>query len=193
MCLNQIVNDYLNTCTEPNSSGICQRCGSLVFDTDIERLFTVPPLSFVSLLHLLPTPVLLSSPSPGRTATRPVWKDDPCYHQQTTKWIYSPTGLLRWSATPPCLHGDTWLLTYTGARHGDNRKWRDVAFYVRGQTLEICKVTVASKACQDNYCKSCRHQSTEGGFSTGLNAGESQQNTQWNVLHMDVYTQTGWK
>lgn len=183
MRLNQILNGYFlcscssageaaNTCTEPNSSGFSQRCGFLVFDADIKRLFTVPPRSFVSLL-LLPTPVLLSSPSPGSTATRPVWKDDLCYHQHPTKWIYSPTGLLRWSATPPCLHGDTWLLTYTGACHGDNRKWRDVTFYVCGQTLEICKVRVASKACQDNYCKSCRHQSTEGGFSTGLNAGAS--------------------
>lgn len=136
---NQILNDYFifscssaneaaNTCTESNSSGFCQPSGFLVFDIDIEWLFNVPPRSFVSLLYLLPTPTLLSSPSPERTATRPLWKDDLCYHQHPTKWIDSPTGLLRWSATRPCLHDDTWLLTYTGAHHGDNRKWRDMTF-----------------------------------------------------------------
>lgn len=66
-------------------------------------------------------------------------------------------------------HGFSLTLVHNTGTTGNGETW--IFMYV--DRLKICKVTAASKACQDNYCKSCRHQSTEGSFSTGVNAGES--------------------
>lgn len=84
-------------------------------------------LLFSAFFTLSPVPCSFLSP-PGGTNTRPVSKNDLCYHQHPSKCIYSPTGLPGWSAALPCLYGDTWLLTSTGARHEDDGKWRAVTF-----------------------------------------------------------------
>lgn len=147
-------------------------------------------LVFSAFFTLSPVSCSFLSPPSGGT-TRPVSKNDLCYHQHPSKCIYSPTGLPGWSATLPRLYGDTWLLASTGERHEDDRKWPAVTFSFIW-TLKICKVTVASKACQDNYCPSCRHQSREGGFSTGQKAVSQKEHGIKCINRLTIYRNRRW-
>lgn len=106
---------------------LSQVFGDLVMGMMVNDSVIYHHLLFSAFFTLCPVPCSFLSP-PGGTTTRPVSKDDLCYHQHPSKCIYSPTGLPGRSATLPCLYGDTWLLTSTGARHEDNRKWRAVTF-----------------------------------------------------------------
>lgn len=106
----------LHLCTDLNSYRLCHCCRFLV----IWCLVLMMNGSLIwkhvlvsGFFTLLPIPMLLSLPStPRGAATRPVCKDDLCYHQHPSKWIYSPTALLGWSASLSCLYSDTWLLTW---------------------------------------------------------------------------------
>lgn len=122
-------NEVANICVAsetPVAPWLCHCCR--FFGIDGEWLCNLPPSSFFAAFFTLPPGPCSFLPPPGVTTTRPVSKDDLCYHQRPSKCIYSPTRLPGWSATLPCLYGDTRRLTSTGARHEDDRKRRAVTF-----------------------------------------------------------------